>query len=358
MPETGCAVHVSHETSRFHLGVSMLRRIVGLIALLLIGVAPNSVGAQLPRATRDTTIDATTRGRIIDTLITRLVAGYVFPEKALDVAGDLRGRVARGEYQNLTSAIGFADSLTAHLQSVTHDKHLRVFYTDRAPNSQQPNQPSMRERLAADNYGVGRPERLEGNVAYLELRTFGLPPDMIGDALTEAMNAVADADALIIDVRNNGGGSPFTVALVSSYLFGPDTVHLNSLYFRPANRTDHFWTRAVVPGKRFGPTKPLFVLTSRRTFSAAEEFTYNLQTRKRAVIVGDTTGGGAHPGGGHQLGNGFGVFVPSGRAINPITKTNWEGTGVRPDIPVSSDKAREAAHRAALDSLRRRSATR
>jgi retinol-binding protein 3 len=340
--------HAHHE-------VSMLRRTVGLTALFFLGVAASGTAAAQPRATRDTTIDAATRGRIIDTLITRLVAGYVFPEKALEVAADLRGRVSRGEYERLTSAIGFADSLTAHLQGVTHDKHLRVFYRDRAPNAPQASQPSMRERLIADNYGIGKPERLEGNVAYLELRTFGVPPNMIDSALAEAMTAVADADALIIDVRNNGGGSPVIVALVSSYLFGPDTVHLNSLYFRPANRTDHFWTRASVPGKRFGPTKPLFVLTSRRTFSAAEEFTYNLQTRKRAVIVGDTTGGGAHPGGGQQLGNGFGVFVPSGRAINPITKTNWEGTGVRPDIPVSSDKAREAAHRAALDTLRRKS---
>ncbi|HJU75174.1 MAG TPA: S41 family peptidase, partial [Gemmatimonadaceae bacterium] len=210
-----------------------------------------------------------------------------------------------------------------------------------------------RERLKADNYGIGTPEILEGNVAYLELRTFGVPPDLMGDALTEAMSKVADADALIIDVRRNGGGSPHAVALVSTYLFGPDTVHLNSLYFRPANRTDHFWTRASVPGKRFGPDKPLYVLTSDRTFSAAEEFTYNLQTRKRATIVGDTTGGGAHPGGGQRLHAHFGVFVPSGRAINPITKTNWEGTGIVPDIAVPSDQAREAAHRAALERLNR-----
>lgn len=337
----------------------MQRFTLTIVTLLLAAVVqPRSAEGQPPRTPRDTTIDAATRAQIIDTLVARLDAGYVFPEKAAEMAKDIRARVARGDYNSLTSAIGFADTLTAHLQGVSHDKHLRVRYSDQpfpaGPQRPSPEQEQQRrERMKADNYGIGRPERLDGNVAYLEIRTFGIPPDLIGEALSEAMSAVADADALIIDVRRNGGGSPYSVALITSYLFGPDTVHLNSLYWRPANRTDHFWTRASVPGKRFGPNKPVFVLTSRRTFSAAEEFTYNLQTRKRAVIVGDTTGGGAHPGGGQRLNDHYMVFVPSGRAINPITKINWEGTGVRPDIAVPSDQAREAAHRAALEKLGR-----
>jgi len=331
-----------------------------LVTLLAAGIVqPARAVTQPPRAARDTTIDAATRAQIIDTLIAKLDAGYVFPEKATEMARDLRARLEKGSYASITSAIGFADSLTAHLQSVSHDKHLRVMYSDRAlPSGQQQGptpeqQQQMRDRMKADNYGIGTPERLEGNVAYLELRTFGVPPEAMAEALADAMTKVADADALIIDVRRNGGGSPWTVALVSSYLFGPDTVHLNSLYWRPADRTDHFYTRASVDGKRFGPTKPLYVLTSRRTFSAAEEFTYNLQTRQRAVIVGDTTGGGAHPGGGQRLNDHFGVFVPSGRAINPITKTNWEGTGIRPNVPVPSDSARNVAHRLALEAVRR-----
>jgi len=153
-------------------------------------------------------------------------------------------------------------------------------------------------------------------------------------------------------VRRNGGGSPHMVAQVSSYLFGPDSVHLNSLYWRPDNRTDHFYTRSKVPGTRYGPDKPVYVLTSRNTFSGAEEFAYNLQSLRRATIVGDTTGGGAHPGGMRRVTDHFAVWVPSGRAINPITKTNWERVGVRPDIAVASDQALRVAHLAALRGLR------
>ncbi|MEW5915659.1 MAG: S41 family peptidase [Gemmatimonadota bacterium] len=331
--------------------MTRLARTIAVFAVF--GFAGAEWAAAQPRPARDTTIDVATRTQIVETLIARLDAGYVFPDKATEMGRDLRARLARGDYANVTSAVGFADSLTAHLQSVSHDKHLRVRYGDQQP--QRPSAEEMaerRERMRADNYGIGKPERLEGNVAYLELRTFGIGPEVMGAAMSEAMSAVADAAALIIDVRNNGGGSPFAVAFASSYLFGPDSVHLNSLYFRPADRTDHFWTRSSVPGKRFGPDKPVYVLTSRRTFSAAEEFTYNLQSLKRATIVGDTTGGGAHPGGGQQLNDRFMVFVPSGRAINPITKTNWEGTGVRPDIAVPSQEAKEAAHRAALQRLK------
>jgi retinol-binding protein 3 len=140
------------------------------------------------------------------------------------------------------------------------------------------------------------------------------------------------------------------VQLVSSYLFDQPT-HLNSLYFRPTDRTDQFWTLPHVPGRRFGQEKPIYVLTSSRTFSAAEEFTYNLQNLERATVVGDTTGGGAHPGGVRRVGEHFGVFVPSGRAINPVSNTNWEGTGVRPDVAVPTDHAMQTAYVAALEKV-------
>ncbi|MCA1614166.1 MAG: peptidase, partial [Acidobacteria bacterium] len=136
-------------------------------------------------------------------------------------------------------------------------------------------------------------------------------------------------------------------ALICSYLFGPEPVHLNSLYWREGNRTEEFWTRKEVAGKRY-LNKDVYVLTSNRTFSGAEEFSYNLKNLKRATIVGETTGGGAHPGGGHRVGEHFMMFVPTGRAISPITKTNWEGTGVKPDIEVPAEQALTVARLSAV----------
>jgi C-terminal processing protease CtpA/Prc len=156
---------------------------------------------------------------------------------------------------------------------------------------------------------------------------------------------------VIIDLRQNGGGAPSMVALLCSYLFGPEPVHLNDLYSRPDDSTHQWWTFPHLPGQRL-EGRPVYVLTSKRTFSAAEEFTYNLKSLKRATIVGETTGGGAHPGGTQRITEHFAMFVPSGRAINPITKTNWEGTGVTPDVPVAAARALQSAHLAALQKIR------
>lgn len=197
----------------------------------------------------------------------------------------------------------------------------------------------------------GRTERLAGDIAYVEILSFGFPPEAVREEASRIMSAAADAKALILDLRANGGGSPFTVALVASYVFGADPVHLNSLYFRPADRTDDFYTDPRVTGTRFGPTKPVYVLTSSRTFSGAEEFAYDLQTRKRATIVGETTGGGANPGGPVPLPYGLTLFVPTGRAINPITKTNWEGVGVKPDVAVDANSGLDVAHPLAQQAL-------
>jgi C-terminal processing protease CtpA/Prc len=176
-----------------------------------------------------------------------------------------------------------------------------------------------------------------------------VPANEVREEVRDTMSQAADAAAIIFDVRHNGGGEPETVALVTSYVFGSEPVHLNSLYWRIPDRTDDFYTDPRVQGTKFGPTKPVFVLTSSHTFSAAEEFTYNLQTRKRATIVGETTGGGAHPGDMVSLPFGLTVFVPNGRAINPITHTNWEGTGVKPDVAIPAETALETAHKLARE---------
>jgi hypothetical protein len=292
----------------------------------------------------DLTIDAATRTQVVDTILKRLNESYVFPDIAKKMEASIRERVAQKEYDQITSAKQFATTLTNDLQAISHDKHLRVRYSYEAVPERGPRQePTAEEReqrkrdLTWMNHGFSKVERLRGNIGYLEFLNF-MDEELGADTVAAAMNFVNGTDALIIDMRNNGGGNPAMVALVCSYLFGPEPVHLNDLYWREGNRTDEFWTRKEVAGKRY-LNKDVYVLTSKRTFSGAEEFTYNLKNLKRATIIGETTGGGAHPGGGFRISEHFGMFIPTGRAISPITKTNWEGTGVTPDINVPADQA-------------------
>ena len=319
----------------------MIRRAFLYLALLTTFVA-SSVGCQ-PSGTRLTTEQ---RQVVLDSIASALNAMYVFPDVAARMDSDLRARAKRGEFNEVSDASSFAQQLTRDLQAISHDKHLRVRLRAADPVSGHAGSRGARSSI------FGRTERMAGDVAYVEILSFGAPPEEVREATTRIMGAAADAKALIIDLRANGGGSPFTVALVSSYLFGADPVHLNSLYFRPANRTDDFFTDPLVAGRKFGPDKPIYVLTSSRTFSGAEEFAYNLQTRKRATIVGETTGGGANPGRGVPLPYDLTVFVPTGRAINPITKTNWEGVGVKPDVAAPAADALDVALRLASQSVK------
>jgi C-terminal processing protease CtpA/Prc len=145
---------------------------------------------------------------------------------------------------------------------------------------------------------------------------------------------------------------PEMVALLCSYLYdGGECVHLNTIYQRRGAVVQHFWTLPYVPGKRFGSQKPVYVLTSNFTFSAAEEFTYNLKHLKRATIIGERTGGGAHPGSRFRIDPHFAIFIPTSRSVNPVTQTNWEGTGVEPEITVPAAEAFSVAYREALQRL-------
>jgi len=310
---------------------------------------------QGPPSEPDRTIDARERAEVIEGALQHLDKAYIFADVAKKMRDAVTARVEKKEYDTITSAKELADKLTTHVQEISKDKHLRVRYSHE-PIPQRPEQPNAEERARflenarRGNHGFNKVERLPGNVGYLELFGFSGFPEA-GETAVAAMNFLANTDALIIDLRQNGGGSPAMIGLITSYLF-EDRVHLNDFYYRERDEMQQFWTSPHVQGRRFGKDKPVYVLTSSRTFSAAEEFTYNLKHLKRATIVGETSGGGAHPGGVRRINDHFGVWVPSGRAINPITKTNWEGTGVDVDLKTDAKSALKTAHLDALKKLR------
>ena len=322
-----------------------------LVVGLLVWIAGLSAQQAAPALT------AITRQQVIDGAIDHMQRGYIFEDVAEKMAAALRAHAKAGAYDAITSGADFAARLTTHLQDVSKDKHLRILYNPAGIAGAQP--PTTDEdrtrRVAAErrnNYGLHRVERLDGNVGYIELRGFSGSQEA-GGAVAAAMNLLANTDALLFDLRRNGGGSPVTIGFISSYLFDK-RVHLNDFYVRETGRRESFHTSETVDGRRYGESKPVYILTSNRTFSAAEEFTYNLKNLKRAVVVGETTGGGAHPGGVRRITDHFGIWLPSGRAINPITGTNWEGVGIAPDIAVDPVDALRVAH---LDALRKIRAT-
>jgi len=304
-----------------------------------------------PEGTAGIRIDAAARSRVIDAAAAKLDSFYVFPEVAKRMGDSMRARRARGAYNSESNGIAFAMRLNDELREISHDKHLRVNYSVRSipPQPASPTPPTpeqiarMREQMDRMNCAFEKAEVLEGNVGYLKFNGF-MDPDVCGPTASAAMNFLAGTRALIVDMRENGGGSPAMVAYVSSYLFSQRT-HLNDLWTRRTGETREFWTRDSVPGRRFGGEKPVYVLTSSRTFSGAEEFTYNLKNLKRATIIGETTGGGAHPVSGNRIDEHFMIGVPFARAINPITHTNWEGVGVEPDVKVPAADALATAQK-------------
>ena len=330
---------------------------VRVITRRLQAMGPNASAAALR-------IDALARARAVTGATALLDTFYVFPDVARRMGDSLRARLARKEYDKYTNGVMFAMRLDNDLAEVAHDKHLHVNYSAR-PLPPEPSHPvgapppvpspedQAREREFLDriNCGFVKAEQLPGNVGYLKFNMFA-NTDMCAATASAAMTFVAGTRALIIDMRENGGGSPGMVALVSSYLFDRRT-HLNDLWTRRTGKTEEFWTRDSVPGRRFGGEKPIYVLTSARTFSGAEEFTYNLKNLKRATIIGETTGGGAHPVAGHRIDEHFMIGVPYARAINPVTHTNWEGVGVKPDVIVPANDALAAAQKLLGEKLRR-----
>jgi len=307
----------------------------------------------------------------------------VFPEVADRAATAVEARLAAGEYDDLDEP-ALAERLTGHLNEVCDDKHLRVW----APRGPRPGGPDpsgpggpgrpggpggpgprrqggpagrpggeepddyearvlvMRRMGRLDNFGIHRVERLDGNIGYLDLRRVPVPA-VAGPAMAAAMELVAGTYALIIDLRRNGGGAPDGVVFWCSYLFGDQPTHLNDIFRADTGETRQFWALPYVPGPRY-LDRPVSVLTSDRTFSGGEDFAYTLQALGRAEVIGETTGGGAHPTRVFPVSRAVNIAVPFARSVNPVTGTNWQGTGVLPDVAVPEAEALDVAHAKAL----------
>ncbi|WP_371776799.1 S41 family peptidase [Streptomyces sp. NBC_01438] len=288
---------------------------------------------------------------VIDETVRLLTERYVFPEAAEQIAVLLQQRLAEGAY-DVEDAEELSRLVTADLQSVNGDRHLRLKHHAEPvpPKEGAATLEAMRRDFDTSLGGAPRVQLLDGGVAVVELAPMLFPLEWAAEPLSAALTLASRAEALIVDVRGNRGGDPDTVAFVCGYLLDERT-HLNTMYWRGGERTEQSWSPPHVPGARFGGTKPLYVLTSDSTFSAAEELAYDLQQLGRAVVVGESTRGGAHPCQGWTVHPHLEATVPFGRAINPVSGTNWEGVGVQPDVPCAAADSLGRAHALALARL-------
>lgn len=298
----------------------------------------------------------------IDSINRKLINNYVFPEVATTMTEVLDQNFKNGTYTTLTSPSELALQLTSDLRETSKDKHLMVIYNpaviarenaltdkDRA-NEEAEWLNELAINLKRDNYGFKEVKILDGNIGYLDLREF-IDPKYANETLAASMNFLKNTDAIIIDLRQNDGGHPEMVQLLASYFFLSEGVHLANHYNRPKNQLTESWTLPNVTGVR-KPDTDLYILTSGKTFSAAEAFSYQLQQLKRATIIGEKTAGGAHLTGSVIATDKFYVRIPQGRTTSPVTNSNWEGIGVTPDISVSANDALKVAQQKARERIK------
>ena len=328
--------------------------------LLALALGGTSARAQYrpPRDQPNLAMTPAMKQEVVDSLAAAIEAKYVFPDVAKKTAAALRAKLKRGGYAGLDSAQAFADSLSTDMRTIGNDLHFRVGYWNRplSRDIYSEHGPSPEERAAQAaqsrriNYGFERIQRRFGNVGYLDLLGFDGSSEA-GIAAMAAITLLNNSDALIIDLRRNGGGDPNMVTILMSWLTsGDDRVHVNDFYLRDGNRTEQYYTFTTFPGQHYAG-RDVYVLTSSLTGSCAEEFAYDIKNLKRGTLIGETTTGAANPGDMVRLTDHFAAFVSNGRAVNPVSKTNWEGVGVEPDIKTSADDAFKTAHVAAITRL-------
>lgn len=292
-------------------------------------------------AKRPEPLTAEARAAAVNAACTALEESYVYPDVARKMAASVRQKLKAGEYDSITLDSALARRLTGDFRAISKDGHLRVNAAPKPPSEAAVRQMPTDDEMARQNYAFKKVEILPGNIGLLRFDLFA-DSDGARKTAAAAMAFLANADALIIDLRSNGGGSPEMIRFLTSYFFDSPT-HLNDMIDREGKVVEEFWTLEEIPGRRFPKDLPIFILTSGATFSGAEEFSYNLKNLKRATIIGQTTGGGAHPVRGVRISDRFTLGIPYMRANNPITKTNWEGTGVSPHIEVPLEEALDRA---------------
>ncbi len=333
-------------------------RLAGLTAFFLSFLA-QEIPAQVAAPRELPALDASTRAAIVDSVTAIIDSVYVLEGPARRIVSALRQNLAAGQYDALTDPADFARRLFDDAQAINHDGHFGIVAlrplnpADRTiAKSEDPTDVKRHERfLRTSNYGFKKAEILPGGIGYLRFDAFGDGDDAFA-AATAGVNFLANCRAVILDLRNNGGGSAAMIRYLCGYLFPEDT-HLINWDIRAEKKTVQSYSADYVPGKRL-LQQPVYVLTSRQTFSAAEEFTFDLRNLERATVVGDTTGGGGHT----VRGKVFdfqqfriGIRVPYGRAYDPKTNLGWEGKGVTPHIPVPAAEALDVAYADALQKL-------
>jgi retinol-binding protein 3 len=303
-------------------------------------------------------IDAARRHTVIERSIELMLVNYAFADRAERAATDVRARAQRGEYDAVGTTARLAELLGRHLADATSDRHVQVkFGAERVADPRatvvetKEDLARLRRDAEAEGFGIGARRVLGGNVGYLELTRF-FRAEHAGDALAAAMQELASTDALIVDLRASRGGDPVMVVLAASWFFDGRPRHWNDMHRRLDGTTTQMWTSAWLPGARY-VEKPVFVLTAQSTFSAPESLAYELQQTRRATIVGETTGGGAHPGAWFPIDDRFAIFIPLSRYVSSTSGGDWEGVGVEPDIACDAADALERAHHEALARLGR-----
>jgi C-terminal processing protease CtpA/Prc len=287
---------------------------------------------------------------LLESLISQMLDGYIFPARSAQAERFLRARLEAGAYPDIAGP-ELCELVSADLLKATDDKHLRLIWHDSAETSRDEAEliDELRERFRRENHGVRRVELMSENIGLIELTMI---PELAasGPTLTAAMQLVQHTDALIIDLRPTLGGSPDAVTFLASFLFPDGETRLSDMVEGPGGLTQQFWTAAYLPGPRY-LDRAVYLLAGPSTFSGGESLAYDLQALGRATVVGEVTGGGAHPSTIVSLAAQVELRLPIARPVNPITGGNWERVGVQPDIPVPADTALAVAHRHALDTI-------